>query len=55
MSVFENRGLRRIFESKTEEETRACRKLLIERLIDMNCSPNIVWVIKQKERIWRIM
>jgi len=50
MRVFENRMLRRIFGSKRDEMTRESRKLHNEELIDLYCAPDIVRVIKGKER-----
>ena len=43
---FEIRVLRGIFEPKRDEVTGEWRKLLIEELYDLYCSPNIVRVIK---------
>ena len=44
--MFENRVLRRIFGSKRDNATGEQRKLHIEELNDLYCSPNIVRVIK---------
>jgi len=44
--LFENRVLRRIFGSKTNEVTGGWRKLHNEELNDLYCSPNIFRVIK---------
>jgi hypothetical protein len=44
--VFENRVLRRIFGPKREEGIGECRKLHIDELYDLYCSPNIIRVIK---------
>jgi hypothetical protein len=41
MREFENRVLRRIFGPKRDEVTVGCRKLHIEELNDLYCSPNI--------------
>jgi len=49
--VFENRVLRRIFDTKRDEVTREWRKLQEEKLNDLYCSPNIVQVIKSKMRL----
>ena len=50
--MFENRVLRRIFGPKEDEETEKWRKLHIEELIDLYCSPNIVRVIKSRMMRW---
>jgi hypothetical protein len=44
--MFENRVLRRIFEAKRDGVTGEWRKLHNEELNYLNCSPNIVRVIK---------
>jgi hypothetical protein len=44
--VYENRVLRRIFGSKRYKVTGEWKKLNNEKLNDLYCSPNIVWVIK---------
>ena len=44
--MFENRVLRRIFGPKSDEVTGEWRKLHIEELSDLYCSPNITRVIK---------
>ena len=46
LRVFENRVLRRIFDSKCDGVTGQWRKLHIEELSDLYCSPNITRVIK---------
>jgi hypothetical protein len=46
LRVFENRVLRRIFGTKRDEMTGEWRKLHIEELNYMYCSPNIIRVIK---------
>jgi hypothetical protein len=48
LRVFENRVLRRIFGHKRDEVTGEWRKLHIEELSDLYCSPNIFRVIKSK-------
>jgi hypothetical protein len=45
--MFENRVLRRIFESNSDE-VRGVEKLHNEELNDMCCSPNIARVIKSR-------
>ena len=42
LRVFKNRLLRRIFGPKRDEVTREWRKLHVEELNDMYCSPNII-------------
>ena len=44
--MFENRVLRRIFGPKRDEIRGEWRKLRNEKLNDLNCSPNIVRMIK---------
>jgi hypothetical protein len=51
LRVFENRVLR-IFGPKRDEEIGEWRKLHIEGLHDLYCSPNIVRVIKQRRMRW---
>ena len=48
LKVYENMVLRRIFGPKCEDVTGEWRKLHIEELNDMYCSPNIVRVIKSR-------
>jgi len=48
LRVFENRVLRRISGPKRDEVTGEWRKLHNEELNDLNCSPNIIWVIKTR-------
>ena len=50
--MFENRVLRRIFGSKRNEVTGEWRKLHIEELNDLYCSPNNVRVIKSRRMRW---
>jgi hypothetical protein len=51
--VFENLVLRRVFGLKRGEVTGEWRKLRNEELNDLNCSPNIVRVIKSRMRYGR--
>jgi len=44
--VFENRVFRRIFGPKRGPVTREWKKLHIEELYDLYCSPNIIRVVK---------
>jgi hypothetical protein len=50
--LFENRELRRIFGPKRDEATGEWRTLHNEKLNDLFCSPNIVWVIKTRRTRW---
>ena len=47
--VFGNWVLRKIFESKRDEVTGNWRQLHSEELHDLQCSPNITWVIKSRK------
>jgi hypothetical protein len=46
LRVFENRALRRIFGPNRDEVTGEWKKLHIEELNDLYCTPNIVRMIK---------
>jgi len=50
--VFENTVLRGTFGPKRDEVTGEWRKPNNEELIDLYCSPNIVWVIKSRRMRW---
>jgi hypothetical protein len=50
--VFENRVLRRIFETKRDEVTGGWRKLHNEELHDLYSSPSIVRVINARRMRW---
>ena len=52
LRAFENRMLRRIFGPKRDGVTGEWRKLYIEELNDLYCSPNIVQVIKSRGMRW---
>jgi len=52
LRVFENRVLRRIFESKRDKITGQWKKLRNGELNDLYLSPNIVLVIKSKRMRW---
>ena len=49
---FENRVLRRLFGPKRDEVTVEGRKLHMEKLNDLNCSPNVIRVIKSRRVRW---
>ena len=48
LRVFENRVLRITFGPKRDEVTWEWRKLHNEKLHDLYCSPNILWIIKSR-------
>jgi hypothetical protein len=50
--VSENRGLRRIFGCKRDEETGEWRKLYIEEANDLYCAPNIIRMIRLTRMRW---
>jgi predicted transcriptional regulator of viral defense system len=50
LRLFENRVLRRIFASKREEMTGEWKRIHIEELNDLHCSPNTIRVIKSRMR-----
>jgi hypothetical protein len=50
--VFENRVLRRIFGSKTDEVTAGWRKLRKEELHDLYSSPSIIRIIRSRRMMW---
>jgi hypothetical protein len=52
LRLFENRVLRRIFGPKRDELTGKCRRLHIEELYDLYCSPEIIRVIKLTRIRW---
>jgi hypothetical protein len=50
--VFENRGLRRIFESKRDEVTGEWKKLHNEELRDLYSSPSKIRIMKSRRMSW---
>jgi hypothetical protein len=52
LRAFENRVLRRIFGSKTDEVTRGWRKLHNEKLHNLYYSPSIIRMIRSGRMIW---
>jgi len=52
LRVYENMVLRRIFGPRRDEVTGEWRKLYIEELNDLYCSPNIERVIKSRIMRW---
>ena len=52
LRVFENRVLRRIFGPERDEVTGEWRKLQNEKLNDLYCTSNIIWLIKSGRVRW---
>ena len=52
LRMFENRVLRRVFGPKRNKVRGEWRKLHIETLNDLYCSPNILRVIKSRRMRW---
>jgi hypothetical protein len=52
---FENRVLRRMFETKMEEGAGDWRRMRNEELHNLYTSPNIVMVIKSRKMNWMVM
>ena len=52
LRVFFNRVLTRIFGPKRDEVTGDWRKLHIEELSGLYCSPCIIWVFKSRRKRW---
>jgi hypothetical protein len=52
LTVFENKLLKRIFESKRNEVTRGCMKLHNEELHNLYSSPSIIRMIKSRRMRW---
>jgi hypothetical protein len=52
LRVFENKVLRRIFGPLRDKVTGEWRRFHNEELNDLNCSPNIVQVIKSRRMRW---
>jgi hypothetical protein len=52
LEVFENRVLRKIFGSKSDEVTGEWRKLHNEELHDLYCSPSIIRIMKLRWMRW---
>ena len=52
LRVFENKVLRRIFGSKSDEAIWELRRLHDEELHALYSSPNIIWVIKLRRLRW---
>jgi hypothetical protein len=52
LKVFENKVIRKIFGSKTEEVTEGLKKMHIEEFYDLYSSPNAIQVINLRKMRW---
>jgi hypothetical protein len=55
LRVFENRVLRKICGPKGDDVAGEWKKLYLEELHDLYCSPNIIRVIKSRRMSWAAM